>query len=68
MRLQNRAQDATLASAWSSFLYLGRTFAWSKEQERQIMALTTADVVAALRKHVDPAQITIVKAGDFTKK
>ena len=68
MRLQNRAQDASVASAWSSFLYLDRTFAWSKDQERRIMALTTADVVAALRKHVDPAKVTIVKAGDFSKK
>jgi zinc protease len=68
MRLQNRAQDGTLAAAWSSFLFLGRTWQWSKDQERRVMALTTADVNAALRKHIDPAQITIVKAGDFTRK
>jgi zinc protease len=68
MRLQNRAQDGTLAAAWSSFLFLGRTWQWSKDQERKVMALATADVVAALRKHVDPAKITFVKAGDFNRK
>jgi hypothetical protein len=30
--------------------------------------LRTADVSAALRKHLDPDRITIVKAGDFRKK
>jgi len=68
MRLQNRAQDASLAGAWASFLFLGRTFAWSKDQERRIVELKTADVVAALRKHVDPAKVSVVKAGDFARK
>jgi len=26
-----------------------------------------ADIVAALRKHVDPSKVTVVKAGDFKK-
>ncbi len=67
-RLQTRAQDGALAGGWVGNLYVGRTFAFSKEFEDRIMALKTADVNAALRKHVDPAKITIVKAGDFAKK
>ena len=67
-RLQNRSQDGAVAAGWTSNLYLGRTWAFSKEFEDKIVALRTADVVAALRKHVDPAKVTIVKAGDFTKK
>jgi zinc protease len=68
MRLQTRAQDGALAGGLASFLYLGRTFAWSKQFEDRVMALKVADVNAALRKYLDPAKITIVKAGDFAKK
>ena len=65
---QSRAQDATLAGGWISNLYLGRTWAWSKQLEDRISALTTAQVSAALRKHIDPSKVTVVKAGDFSKK
>jgi zinc protease len=66
-RVQNRAQDATLAAAWAANLYVGRTFAFSKQYEDKVMKLTAADIVAALRKHLDPAKISVVKAGDFAK-
>jgi zinc protease len=33
-----------------------------------VRALTPAQVNAALRKYLDPAKISVVKAGDFTKK
>ena len=64
-RMQTRSQDAALAGAWTGNLYLGRTFEWSKEFEQKVIALTPAQVTAALRKYVDPAKLTIVKAGDF---
>lgn len=67
-RLQTRAQDGAVAGGWTFNLYLGRTFAFSKAFEDRLQALTVADVNAALRKHLDPARVTIVKAGDFTKK
>jgi len=67
-RAQNRAQDGTLAGAWAGNLYLGRTFEFSKDFERKLLALKPADVNAALRKYIDPAKITIVKAGDFARK
>ncbi|HZZ92471.1 MAG TPA: insulinase family protein [Usitatibacter sp.] len=67
-RAQNRAQDGTLAGAWAANLYLGRTFEFSKDFERKLLAVKTADVNAALRKYIDPAKLTIVKAGDFAKK
>jgi zinc protease len=66
-RAQNRAQDGTLASAWAGNLFLGRTFRYSKEFEDKIRALTPAQVAAALRKHIDPAKVTVVTAGDFSK-
>jgi zinc protease len=67
-RVQNRAQDGTLAGAWAGNLYLGRTFEYSKDFERKLVALTPAQVNAALRRYIDPAKVTIVKAGDFAKK
>ena len=68
-RVQSRAQDGSLAAGWTSNLFLGRTFtSFSKQFEEKVLALKPADIVAALRKHVDPAKVTVVKAGDFTKK
>ncbi len=66
-RAQTRAQDGALAGGWAGNLYLDRTFAWSKQFEERITALTAADVSAALRKYVDPSKVTVVKAGDFKK-
>ncbi len=66
-RVQTRAQDASLATGWISYLYLGKTFVWSKQFEDKILALKPEEVMAAMRKHIDPAKITIVKAGDFAK-
>jgi zinc protease len=66
-RAQTRAQDGALAAGWVANLHLGRTFAWSKQFEDGVIALKTSDVVAALRKHIDPKKITVVKAGDFAK-
>jgi zinc protease len=67
-RIQNRSQDGTVAAAWVSLLNLGRTWAFSRQFEARLDALTVAEVNAALRKHVDPAKLTVVKAGDFTRK
>jgi zinc protease len=67
VRVQNRAQDGTLAGAWVGLMHLGRTFQWSKDFEAKIVALTPDQVGAALRKYVDPAKISVVTAGDFKK-
>ncbi len=63
-----RAQDSSLARALAGSMYLKRTLAWDEDFEKKIAALTPADVAAAMRKHLDPAQFTVVKAGDFAKK
>jgi zinc protease len=66
-RLQNRAQDGTLAAGWINNLYVGRTYAFSKQFDDQVRRLTAAEVLAAMRKHIDPAKVSFVKAGDFKK-
>jgi zinc protease len=67
-RLQQRAQDGSLASGMRSNLYLGRTFTnFGQKLEDQIDKLTAEQVTAAFRKHIDPAKISVFKAGDFAK-
>jgi zinc protease len=61
-----RSSDETVASRLVSYLVLGRSFAWEEEQERRIAAMTSQAVVEALRRHIDPAKLSVVKAGDFT--
>ena len=63
-----RTQDASLASRLLAHLDTGRTLlTWDKAFEERVMAVTPEQVRAALRKHIDPAKLTIVKAGDFAK-
>jgi zinc protease len=67
-RVQVRSQDGALANGWVANLHLGRDFTWSKQFEGRILALKKEDLVAAIRKHLDPAKISVVKAGDFEKR
>jgi zinc protease len=60
-----RSQDSGLAGRLLSYLYLGRTLAWDEELERRITALTPAQVRDAMRRHVNPSKLSVVKAGDF---
>jgi len=60
-----RTQDGALASRLSTYLFAGRTLAWDIEFERRIAALTPEQVRDALRRHLDPARMSVTKAGDF---
>jgi zinc protease len=62
-----RSQDRALASRLGHYLFVKRTFAWDIEFENRIAALTPAQVNAALRKHIDPARLSVVVAGDLKK-
>jgi zinc protease len=62
-----RAQDRALASRLGQYLYLKRSFAWDAEFEAKIAALTPQQVNAALRRHIDPARLSVVVAGDLKK-
>ena len=66
-RQMARAQDASLARTLAAELYLQRTLAWDAGFERKVEALTGPDILAAMRRYLDPAKLTIVKAGDFAK-
>ena len=64
-RANGRAQDAALLTQLASHEQENRTFAWDQQLEAKIQALTPAQINAAFRKHIDPAAVSIVKAGDF---
>ncbi|HZV63994.1 MAG TPA: pitrilysin family protein [Telluria sp.] len=66
-RVQNRAEDPILASGWTSYLYRGQTYAWSKQFERKLMAVTLPQLNAAFRKAIDPAKLSVVIAADPAK-
>ncbi|MEK6324303.1 MAG: insulinase family protein, partial [Acidobacteriota bacterium] len=61
----NRAQDAGLGRRLASYRFLNRTLAWDADFEKKIAALTPGEIAAAMRRHIDPSKLTIVKAGDF---
>jgi zinc protease len=60
-----RAQDRALAARLANYLFTGRSFAWDAEFEKRIAALTADQVRDALRRHLDPAKLSVLKAGDF---
>jgi len=64
-RLIGRSTDAALLSLIASHEQLDRPLQWDADVEAKIAALTPAQINAAFRKHIDPAGVSIVKAGDF---
>src|SRR5258708_20137419 len=60
-----RSSDGTVASRLASYLVLGRNFAWEEEQERRLAPLTPKAVPQAPRRHTDPAQLSVVRPGEF---
>jgi zinc protease len=62
-----RAEDANLAAALSALGYLDRTMKWEADMEAKVMALTPAQIKAAMAKHLDPAKFSFFRAGDFKK-
>jgi zinc protease len=66
-RQMARADDGTLAMAWLVNVDLGRTFAFSRQFEDRLKALTPAQVNDAVRRYLDPTRLSIRLAGDASK-
>ena len=64
-RQVSRAQDPELARRLSAYLFIGRTMDYDAKLDAKLAALTPAEILAALKRHVDPAKLTFVRAGDF---
>jgi len=67
-RQVSRAQDNELAGRLNNYLFIGRTLQFDADLDAKLRALTPEQIIAAMRRHIDPAKITIIKAGDFGKK
>jgi predicted Zn-dependent peptidase len=44
------------------------TFSSAPELENRIAAVTPEAILQALRRHIDPSKLSVIKAGDFEKK
>lgn len=66
-RQVSRAQDNELASLLNRYLFNGRTLQWDTDFEAKVKGLTPEQINAAMRRYIDPAKMTIVKAGDFAR-
>jgi len=63
----SRSSDFSVMSRLERSLRLDQTLAYETELDKKIAALTPDDVLAALKKHVDPKRLVVVIAGDFGK-
>ncbi|WP_423926154.1 M16 family metallopeptidase [Candidatus Palauibacter sp.] len=64
----SRANDGAIANMLANSLFLDRPLTFTAEQEAAIEGLTAADIVAAMRRHIDPAKLTVIRGGDFANK
>ena len=62
---RQRSSDEALASILDSALNLDRTMEFVAQREAAIEALTPDDLLAAMRRHIDPEKMSIFRAGDF---
>ena len=63
----SRAEDGELVAHLGMHLDTGRTRAHRAGLERSVLGLTNEQIVAALKKHLVPARLSTVQAGDFSK-
>jgi zinc protease len=66
-RTVTRAQDGSLAGTLNNYLFIKRDLSWDAGYEKKVMDLTPEQINAALKRHLKPEMISIVKAGDFAK-
>ena len=66
-RAQDRTSDSTLAAALNRYLERQRSFTFAQAFDDKIAKLTPDQVNAAWRKAIDPAQLSVVIAGDQEK-
>jgi zinc protease len=62
-----RSQDGALTGMLLGGTHNGRTMAWDAELEMKVLALTPADIRAAMQRHLSADKMAFIKAGDFSK-
>ena len=63
-----RSDDRAVASILNLNLFHDRTLEFVAHQEAAIEALTPDDLLAAMRRHINPEKMSIFRAGDFATK
>ena len=63
-----RSNDGGVAGTLVGNLILGRTMEFIEAHEAAIGSLSPEDIVAAMRRHIDPERISVFRAGDFAGK
>ncbi|MCU1234018.1 MAG: peptidase domain protein [Candidatus Solibacter sp.] len=66
-RLGGRSEDGALVGLLANRQRFDRTLKFDESLETKVAALTPDQINTAFRKHVDPAGLIFVKAGDFKK-
>ena len=66
-RALQRADESGLAGILSGLERWGRTMDWDAQLDAKVAALTAQQVNEALKRHLDPSSISIIKGGDFKK-
>lgn len=66
-RTVSRAQDSGLAGTLNHYLFIDRDLHWDEAIEKKVMELTPEQINAAMKKHIRPEKMNIIKAGDFAK-
>jgi zinc protease len=67
-RMQSRANDQELVGILTARRFANRTLAYDAKFEAAVNALTADQVNAVVRKYIDPAKLTLARAGDFKGK
>jgi zinc protease len=60
-----RSQDQQLVGMLLGHVHNGRTMAWEADLEAKVMALTSAQIRDAMRRHLDLEAMAFMKGGDF---
>jgi zinc protease len=63
----SRATDRELIGTLNTGLYFDRTLDHDARLEARVLGLAGDEILAALRRHLDPDRLTIVRAGDFAR-
>ena len=67
-RKVSRSQDNALSGTLNSMLNIGRTMKFTEDFESKVESLTSDQINAALRKHIDISKLSVFKGGDFANK
>jgi len=66
-RGMSRSEDGALVGLFAARQRFDRTLKFDESLEAKVAALTAEQISEAFRRHIDPATLVSVKAGDFKK-